>query len=245
MKRPGSITGAKCCLYRDHGLFQSHMMSTFLSHIKRPNILMPWEEHVGFYSQTVIFFFSSQVNWVNFVLKPVQVSVINNLLIFNSMSMPTLQFQIKLFQLYMKFEWLLPLPLLYNIYENGFGSFFFLNYSFYESKRSVYSMRDWFKRNHSAHDYHEQTCHSVCCGALMLLFGTEPSGFSYTWVLVDLIHWLLLLQICIPIAHVVCFNASSLNTVHMEDDLLAVPLNNKPTIVTLKGITPTMETIKH
>lgn len=26
---------------------------------------------------------------------------------------------------------------------------------------------------------------------------------------------------------------------------MAVPLNNSPTIVTLKGITPTMETIKH
>lgn len=31
----------------------------------------------------------------------------------------------------------------------------------------------------------------------------------------------------------------------MEAGLVAVPLHNSPTIVTLKGITPTMETIKH
>lgn len=35
------------------------------------------------------------------------------------------------------------------------------------------------------------------------------------------------------------------NSIHKENGLMAVPLNNSPTIVTLKGITPTMETIKH
>lgn len=42
-----------------------------------------------------------------------------------------------------------------------------------------------------------------------------------------------------------CVDASSLNAIHKETGLMAVPLNNSPTIVTLKGITPTMETIKH
>lgn len=40
-------------------------------------------------------------------------------------------------------------------------------------------------------------------------------------------------------------DASSLNAIHMETGLVAVPLNNIPTIVPLKGITPTMETIYH
>lgn len=41
------------------------------------------------------------------------------------------------------------------------------------------------------------------------------------------------------------FEASCVNAVHMVPGLVAVPLNNSPTIVTLKGITPTVETIKH
>lgn len=41
------------------------------------------------------------------------------------------------------------------------------------------------------------------------------------------------------------FDAPSLNAIHEETGLMAVPLSHSPTIVTLKGITPTMETIKH
>lgn len=41
------------------------------------------------------------------------------------------------------------------------------------------------------------------------------------------------------------FYTLSFNAIHMEAGLVAVPLYNSPTIVTLKGITPTMETIKH
>lgn len=41
------------------------------------------------------------------------------------------------------------------------------------------------------------------------------------------------------------FDASSLNAIHRETGLMAVPLTNSPTIVTLKGITPTVETIKN
>lgn len=52
-------------------------------------------------------------------------------------------------------------------------------------------------------------------------------------------------EICTSTTTESFFYTLSFNAIHMEAGLVAVPLYNSPTIVTLKGITPTMETIKH
>lgn len=71
------------------------------------------------------------------------------------------------------------------------------------------------------------------------------SFFSLDLLTVRKIAGLRFLKKFFPSLRVVYFDDSSVNANHMEPSLVAVSLNNSLTIVTLKGITPTMETIKH